>query len=364
MSRIDLYLDSLEHAYKRVGTTVPWPVHLASVAPYFSDVEASDLYAKIRMLSVQPGAYETIGKLLVGPSVTKGTLMDLLIGLKVVRPALSVDERVWFAEFVFSTLQIMQAGDIFCRGGTNQILSAAQAQVLCGQCEGSWSASRDFARLVYRASVSAQTLIWTLYFYGWTDVGYEIHGPYEVIFRGKRVLLLVRDFFDLRPTPLWGSMRSFPYQSIRIVALYAREAGLEVDIFNHLTHKTNLLDCTVAVCMEVDGRPATSESEVGAVLQCVSRRVSEQNALVQAMSREEVIKKFIESRYYVFRRMRAHFAEDWHPPAKVLQRIEDWGPLEVSHSSAPGWESLRRAFDPRTEFVPNRDVIQTSDSWH
>lgn len=353
MSRIDIFLDSLEKAFERAGDKVPWPVHVATIAPYFADPEASDLYSKIKFLANQDTPISAVKKLFIGPSSTRSTLMDMIIGLKATEPAISADERMWFVEYMFDVIQEMLTGDLFCRDGRHLILNSQEAQALYEKTP--WNRvdpQLDICRSIHRVSASLHALMWSLYFYGWSDVGFEFHGPYEITsVDGTELKLIVRDFFDTKPILLWESMETFPFNSLRILTLYERETDINIDIFNHIVSRTNLLDATVGIYIEANGIVLKTQEEVEDLRGQISQRVLEQHRLVRSMSREELVKKFIETRYYVFRKLRNHFQEDWRPPTDVLRRISDWGLIEIPQSGPPNWNLLRRAFDPRNDFI-------------
>src|SRR6185503_14851655 len=97
---------------------------------------------------------------------------------------------------------------------------------------------------------AAQALIWSLYFYGWTDVAFEIHGPYRVTGAdGGDRDLIVREFFDLRPLALWPEIEAMPVSSVTVLAEMDAAACSKIDVFNHLTHKGNLHEQTRAVAV-------------------------------------------------------------------------------------------------------------------
>lgn len=141
MNRIDLFLDTLKQAFTATGEIAPWPIHVATTFPYFSDLEAADLFARLKIILKQKQPKKILRKLLISPAVAKALLMDLIVGLKVAKPPISVKERVWFVEYIFDALEKMQAGDIFCRDGTNRILTSHEAQNLYEQIPWNWISS-------------------------------------------------------------------------------------------------------------------------------------------------------------------------------------------------------------------------------
>jgi len=357
MKRIDLFLQSLERAFATAGEIAPWPVHVSIPPIYCGDFEASDLFLKLKKISKEDQPSKILSKLMIGPSVAKALLMDLIVGLKTAKPTISVEERVWFVENYFDGIEELQTGDIFCLDGTNQILNHSEAQGLYNKTPWIWidtsESKQNFAHSLYKASAATKSLIWSLYFYGWDDIGYEINGPYEVTKNnGQKLHLVITDYFDLKPTLLWNSMESFPYSSIKLMALYDWGADLSVDMFCHFVNKGNLLNQTLGIYLEANGVPIRTEKRIKELTGIVLKRVSEQYKRIQAMTKKEIITKYIESRYYAFRRWRMYFQEDWRPPREVLQRLKDWGIIEIPEGEGPVWNDLKKAFDPRTDFVP------------
>ena len=357
MNRIDLFLEALGRAFEATGEIAPWPVHVSIPSIYCSDHEALDLFSKLERVSQEDQPVKVLSKLQVGPSAAKALLMDLMIGLKVTKPPITVDERVWFVEYMFDAIEKLQYGDIFCRDGRNLILGPSEVQDLYEETPWIWldspESKQELGRSIYKASASAKSLIWSLYFYGWDDVGYEIHGPYDIEAEdGKEYQLIVTDYFDLKPTLLWPSMESFPYGSIKVMALYELDAELSVDIFIHFVNKGSLLDTTAGIYLEASHVPIRKQERANSLSEEILARVLGQHEAIESMSKGDVITKYIESRYYAFRRWRWYFQEDWYPPKEVLQRIEKWGIIEIPEGEGPTWEALKKAFDPRTDFVP------------
>jgi len=355
MNRIDLWLKALGQAFEKTGEIAPWPLHIGAVAPYFSDKEASDIFTKLKMISKEGNAQEIVEKLLISPSVAKALLMDFIVGMKVAKPKINKEERVWFVNYTFDVLEKMQTGDIFCLDGENLILSGSQVEELYK--ETPWisvnPANIELCKSLYKVSASSKSLIWSLYFYGWDDIGYEIHGPYRFKDKsGKDLQLVVTDYFDLKPDLLWESIRDFPYKSIKFYALYKDDIDLSVDIFGHFVNSGNLLNSAVGLYVEVDKAPLKTTQSADTLISLILKTVSNQHNLIKGMKREKITQKYIESRYYAYRKWREHFKEDWYPPEEVLKRIKEWGEIKISSGGGPSTIDLKKAFDPRTDYVP------------
>ncbi|MGE5830064.1 MAG: hypothetical protein ACM30G_17140 [Micromonosporaceae bacterium] len=181
MSRIDAYLDAMVEALDSIGDAPSSAVHIADVAPFFMDVEALDLVDRLRRLDAEGVTDRQLAELFPCANAIKTLLMDLVCGLKVAN--VGAAERVRFTERMFDAMQAVEFGDVFCRDGTHRVWPAEQAQHYAETAR--WSpvdtaAGAELARAAFRASASGQALVWALYFYAWTDMGWEVHGPYDV----------------------------------------------------------------------------------------------------------------------------------------------------------------------------------------
>lgn len=350
MNRIDAYLDALRAAFGAAGNIVPWPLHLGEVLPYCGDLEALELVARLEDLSASGWSDAEIGRLFVGASSPKSLLGDLVISMKVAE--VPVDKRVWVVERWFDVMAAKESGDIFCRDGTHRVLSPGDAQALADSLP--WVTGTAFAQQAFRLSGAAQAHVWALLFYGWTDIGFEIHGPYDVSFDGRPSQLVVRDFFDLKPVLLWPELADFACSRMRVISVHPPDAGMAVDIFNHLTHPESLLTSTDAIFVDVDDVPLSEPGALRDVGKLLLAQVRRQHEAIEAMTRPDLVTKFVAARYYAFRHWRLSFDVPWEPPQEVATRISTWDPIviEPDDASTQNVTHLLAAFDPRTESLP------------
>lgn len=352
MGRIDAYLDAMDLALRGVGDFQPRPFHIAEVAPYFTDVEAIDLYTRLRRLQAQLSDRE-VGLLFPSANSMKTLLMDLICGMKVA--GIGSQERVWFVERIFDAMAALETGDIFCRDGTHRILTPQQAQELSDAA--SWvvadsTEAGTYVRAAYRASACGQAMVWALYFYAWTDMGWEIHGPYDVRGPGgARGLLVVRDYFDLAPTLLWPEVTGWPIRSMRMMTLHDPAAEIRFDVLNHATQKGSWPASSRAAELSVDGAPAADVAAATAAAARVLTAARAHHQMIDGMSRVELLKRFVASRYYAFRKWRTWFGDDWRQPTEIDERIV-LHPLGMGAPAETGdLDLLRQAFDPRTDVL-------------
>ncbi|MGH3156417.1 MAG: hypothetical protein ACRDNF_07585 [Streptosporangiaceae bacterium] len=352
MSRVDAYLDAMIDALRGVGDFQPRPFHIVEVTPYFLDLEALDLTARLRRLEAEGAAAADIGQLFPGANSIKTLLMDIVCGMKMAE--VDAADRVWFVERMFDAMASLESGDIFCRDGSHRLMTRGQAQKFADNC--SWKpvdgpSGRADAKAAYRVSACGQAMVWGLYFYAWTDMGWEVHGPYEVDSPdGRSQLMLVRDYFDLAPTLLWPEISGWPVRTMRLASLHEPSEDIRLDVLNHVWHDRSWIDSSLAVDLRVDDAPIGDPAAALAVSRDLADMARDLQTRIDGMNRIALLKRFAESRYYALRHWRTRFGDDWRPPREVERRIEadPHGQVRADTSDLAG---LRLAFDPRSEVL-------------
>lgn len=339
---IDDYLAAIATAMDRAGQIVPWPLHLAQIGPYYGDIEAADIYGRLRARVSAGASDRDIGSLFVTASSGKSLLMDLIPGLKDARIAAA--DRAWFVSKILTAIAAVETGDVFCCDGAHRLLTEAEAEAAAAACQrrGRWAAG--YPGSAFTLSGAAQALVWSQHFYGWTDIGFVIHGPYPMP-GGEQ--LIVRDFTDLRPVGLWPHSADVPVRRLIVTSVHDATDEYAVDVFNHLLHGRAQLDSCVALRAECDGTAVTDPAELDAIRAALVTQIRRQHEVLTAMSTTQLLAKFVESRYYALRLWRE--PGDWRPGQEVRDRIER-RPLEPPPPTDGDWDFLSQLFDPRLDF--------------
>jgi hypothetical protein len=348
---VDEFLDSAGVAFRNAGQIVPWPMHVAHIAPFYSDLEAADLVWRLSCLRASGTGPAGIAALYPSASSAKSLMLDLIPGMK--DAGVPADVRLDFVSTVFAGLAERERGDVFCRDGAHRLLTGTQASALTSTAEwtpAAGAAGRDLAKAAFTLSGAAQSLVWSMHFYGWTDISFVIHGPYQVTGPdGHPAALVVRDFFDLESDELWPELPEPPCRDIRLCTLHDDSDAFSIDIFNHLLHRHPLLASTTWISLSVDGGPAHRVADLAALSRALVNIVRRQKTVIDALDRQEVATKFVESRYYAFRRWRSATGDRWRPPPEVYQRLRDL-PVAADPVDDPPWQALRDIFDPRLDW--------------
>jgi hypothetical protein len=350
---VDAFLDAVGVALGNAGQIVPWPMHVARIAPYYSDIEADDLMRRLRALRRSGADPSAIAALYPSASSAKSLMLDLIPGMK--DAGLPAADRLDFVSTVFAGLAEREHGDVFCRDGSHRLLSCAQAAELAGTLP--WASTgraggAELARAAFTASGAAQSLVWSIHFYGWTDISFVIHGPYQVTAPdGTPAAMVVRDFFDLATGELWPELPAAPCGAIQLFTLHDGSDTFTIDIFNHLLHGRALLASTRWVSLLVDGAPCEQGGAITGLRRAIVAIVRQQKDLIDKLGERELAAKFVESRYYAFRHWRSAAGERWQPPADVYRRLRDL-PVPPEPTADLPWPALREIFDPRLDWAP------------
>lgn len=349
---VDGYLDAVGTAFETAGQIVPWPIHVARIAPYYSDVEATDLIGRLQAFRADGRGPADIAALYPSASSAKSLMLDLIPGMK--DAGVPAADRLDFLTVVLTGLAEREHGDVFCRDGSHRLVSAAAAAALTAAArwvDTATPAGRDVASAAFGLSGAAQALVWSLHFYGWTDISFVIHGPYRVVGPdGSHATLVVRDFFDILPGELWPELPEPPCRAIRLCSLHDDTDTFSIDIFNHLLHRKALLASTTWVSLAVDGTEPGSAAEITSLRRALVAIVRQQKGVVDALEQRDVARKYVESRYYAFRRWRLETGDSWWPTDEVYRRLQDL-PLPAGPLTDAPWQRLREIFDPRLDWA-------------
>lgn len=348
---VDCFLDAVGVAFGNAGQIVPWPIHVARIAPFYSDVEAADLVRRLQVLQAEGMVPAGIAALYPSASSAKSLMLDLIPGMKDAR--VPAADRLDFVDTVFAGLAEREHGDVFCRDGTHRLLADGEAADLIDAVRWTGTGTgpgRDMASAAFALSGAAQSLVWSIHFYGWTDISFVIHGPYQVTGPdGHPAALVVRDFFDIAPGDLWPESPEMPCRTIRLCTLHDDTDTFSIDIFNHLLHRHALLTSTRWVSLSVDGSACAQVGAITTLRRALVAIVRQQKNVVDGLDQADLATKFVESRYYALRGWRTASGDNWRPPAEVYRRLRDV-PLASEPMADPPWHVLREIFDPRLDW--------------
>ena len=314
-----------------------WPIRSGRISSLCLDEFSREFFDDIQLLRQQHESEKAIAAYFEHPSRLWRMSHHLLNGLRLLHTPLETQQQAILT--VLEIISSLKYGDIFCSDGTNIVWPPAQVMDTIHDLQPLEGA--DVARLVHQLAGVLWAYAESLYFVA-HELSVEIHGPYK-LYDGSS--LLVRDFFDLRPSALWLIENSLlPDQKIRIVCVYKR-FNAHLDVYNNLyvDAGTRLID-EVAFCQVlIDDRPITYQ-HIQQLIQDASKSIAEITHRVNLWSLEQVVQHYI----YIFWWRKATLSralhKDWRPSQEILDRIRERG-IPDSSSANPSLEVLRKQYN-------------------
>lgn len=362
MNKIDKFLDARIKAFALTSPQTFWPANGAQLYSYFSDEEAWDLFQKIKKIRKEKISLKEIAKLFYAPTTIRYYIgSNSIRGLKVRKKYvgdITQQDISDFMDFFFELLENMQSGDIFCSEDKNEILNKKELSDLIKEYK--WNIADDETqRAVARLIIFSSTMVWTLYYDCMAGNGLENHGPYDVSeYFGKNSILIIREFFNLKPVELWGHCKDFKYDNIKIYTIYKNLENIGINYFSHIVSKSAFRDKLTHFYILVDGKEINNLDEINKVVEEIVSQINKQKELVNSLSVEDKIKKGAESSYYSFKKFREFFGENWKPKIVVEKALDEFG-LEFWNkfkeakrfTDKESLEFLRKLLDPREDFL-------------
>jgi len=162
---------------------------------------------------------------------------------------------------------------------------------------------------------------------------HEFHGPYDL---GDSILL-VREYFDLKPVQVWEEVKGFPYEKLLILETYRKGFDLRIDTFNHLYSDEPLPNNLTSFLILVDGKEFAGRDKddfLTELNQALNNSFSELSSHISSFSPRDWFEKIIWMRHYYLRKAKELLSEDWKPTSEELKLAEQ-DPEEMRREVMP-----------------------------
>jgi len=144
---------------------------------------------------------------------------------------------------------------------------------------------------------------------------HEFHGPYIL---PHNETMIVRKYYDLKPTEVWPFLIDVPYDIILTLEIY-KDANLGFDFLNHsassVSHPKCLQEFFVGVGTEES--PVTNFKDLRALLTEYKNTITRGNEAVSEYTDADWLVKLLERHFYYLKPHKDKLGENWKPP-KVL----------------------------------------------
>lgn len=145
---------------------------------------------------------------------------------------------------------------------------------------------------------------------------HEFHGPYSID-KGEE-FLLIREYYELRPTPVWSFTSDFLADKITILEIY-KNIKIGIDPSGHIEHFDSLPAHLLRVSIFVNDSPVNSFSDIKNLLENCSIIFNKANDFTRNFNKYDWMKKIVKMHYYFLKPHKDVLGENWEPPkAQIL----------------------------------------------
>jgi len=314
-----------------------WPIRSGRISRLCLDEFSSEFFEDIHFLRQQNMSEPSIAALFRTPTHLWRMSHHLLNGLRLLSATLETQQQAMLT--LLEIISYLKYGDLFCSDGANIIWSPAQFAETMDDLQPIEDPCA--ARLAHQLAGILWAYAESLYFVA-HELSVEIHGPYKV---PGGASLLVRDFFDLQPYPLWPSIDSLvSHQTVRIMIMY-KHLDVHLDVYNNLYIDSGKRLIDEASCYQVliDGHTA-SLSQIQQLILEASRVIEVISNEVNSWSLEQIARQYIHIFWWRKAVLSKALQKDWRPSEKVLQRVVE-RKLPDPTTANPSLEALHKQYD-------------------
>jgi hypothetical protein len=230
-------------------------------------------------------------------------------------------------EFFLDILDSKVSKDPFCLNNKNLWFDDSKVSGLMQEIRFNKVNSSELG-LISRLVIALSSLVWSFYYDIYVEAGFEFHGPYDVELGGKKYSLLIRDYYDLRPTDLWNKAKEFGFKSVRLYLLYSG-VNISLDFFMHEFSDKPLRESLAYYAIEtidLNGKKSFVSIKDAVVIAELAEKITvDQVAYVNQLSVIETINMGAMICYYQLKDFRGRLGVDWRPPKEVFDAIKDKG---------------------------------------
>ncbi len=304
MSRIKDARDKVRKYREGQGGKDRWPFEFMEIDSYFLDIWASELWSDTKEFLKNHDLKE-FSKFIHNPSALWEIIIHGHEGLE--KAGLQKEELALFLSKMVETMKLLKRGEIFFEDDTNKILDDDEINKL----QNSLNKNKDIS--INKLITILTSYVYVIYSH-WDCYSMEVHGPYKV----KDGIIIVRDFFNLRPQELFDITKDFPFDKIKIVTLY-KNIDIKFDIYNHILTDRNLYEELKAYSIYFDDKIDNSRiSETIDNAKKLTLKISEK---WNGMTKKEKAKMYVDEAYYGLKEFRKFLGKDWKTPQTITERL-------------------------------------------
>tara|TARA_Y100000310_G_scaffold338648_1_gene428892 strand:+ start:4681 stop:5709 length:1029 start_codon:yes stop_codon:yes gene_type:complete len=289
---------------------------------------------------------DDLAKKIKNASHLRAQLCFILMDLKTA--GIAPEKRKKIAEWVYSLLEKLAKKDV---NGFKSNIKHTHSEIEKIMKKKFEKGSIEAGKLLGRLYTSAYHLVNGLYTDFYTDWGIENIGPYDL---GDGRILVIKKFANLNPKLLWAHTKDFPCSGFTIYSVY-KDVKFSCDAISvHTQYEGDPIKGLESFRVEIDGKETHQLGVLKVLNEFFEKKSAEQWDLITSLDHEELKKKTLLMRCFIFKDFFEHLGIHWIPNKEMFDAIKDkpWSTIYNPPKKDQN-EYWRNVLDPKEEFYPS-----------
>lgn len=312
-----------------------YPIYAGRVGKLYLDILSKELFDDIEEFKSRGGTIRDLACVFNNPARIMRMAHTILAGLKM--NDFPIEKQRQMILTLLDIVRAMKYGGEFCEDGRNLILSPAELSSLLEK-ELLIEADKKSSHLVQQLCGVLWAYVETPYFVC-HGIAMEAQGPY-INPQNESQVVLIRDFFNLRPIDLWQECNCVPCEKIRVIAIH-ENIDVWFDAFDNLyIRRGNLVESLRLYSIREDEKPLSLD-QIKELCNILNDVIFSITTRIDSWIEREIARKYMDIFWYQVKPLKEALGKSWQPPQIVLDRVAT-AEIPPHSDKRPTVEGLRK----------------------
>ena len=295
------------------------PIDFYHFNPLWYDLWIKRIFGILKDLNAEEKSFKEMKKLLPLPSNIRAIIIKMVNGYKGFSK--KNHEEIRRVNF-FARMLLESCPDDPFADHSNPYHTKEEIQMMCKSLP--WQHSNiKRAKCIGQLVTSAGSLVHGLYNDLVTDFGWDTYGPYSVVFKGKKYVLLIRHFPDLSPQELWPKKYLSSIKELVIYTLYQNVEWKIVSVGCHTLCKSGKPVKGMKKFVIVADNKSLSITAADKLITEFSGKAEAIYREIRKANLEDIKLKVQLQECYQFKKMFDAAHKNWKPTEEMIRRIKN-----------------------------------------
>lgn len=350
---IDAFLNEITKGMGGLETIEYWPLNPIQILFYFDLDFLIDFYNRINFLKKKKFDEKYVASLFLNSMILTDFLINFAcIGFKAADKLklfkTEYKQRENFFNYIFSLIRFKD-NNLFNEHGRllylneNDLKNISKRKFI--------NINESNRGIINRFKVSLFSLNWSFYYDVFAVYGSVSHGPYHFKYNGKKMMMVVDEYYNQKPSFIWPKGKLSSYERVSIYSLF-EPFNYKLNIFGRAKISENIGKKLKYVLVEIDGKEIENIDRFSEIFKHNMTLSSSQYKYVENLTDLQKVDKAILMSYYVHRRL---FGRNWIKYyKKTALNIKKFGNKFLKEKAkitiAINKKEILRRFDPRNNY--------------